>query len=493
MLGKPVKLHGMGVRSHKDTCEPAWVGALDKAAPYLAQVPALADIMGGGDAWGADADVDLRWATLLASGHVYGRELHASWAILQREAEEAAAFLEEQVEGLLAERVEGAGSDAGGNMRHLIVEQREKVRGRLLIKALEQLRDQKARPAWSWRERDKHTTVWLLCLPGPDHSLCNEEFSEATAALLCLPSPACASRVGEGLRNGARVCKWGDNIANAAMAGDGWRKRHDSMKLLIRRLLVWSGTPVDCEVFNLFASSIPQDGLNRLEGGRRRQGLVPDFRVPAEEGGGSTLCELKCMSASSTRYPQGRRQRVFKRAVDRRADLLTSEYQTKARQTDWDFCGTPRPPQVRQGEPQPVRQIGPVENKLNTYGKVTGWVFGAWGEASEEVHALVQRVAKARLERLDTLPTVRRRQVSRAALLASLVGDVRRQLSLRAVQQQARLLLDKLAVVGNGVGAAAQRRDWAVELEAAASRRRRAQEVSRRQGHSIVRHGFGLI
>ena len=198
---------------------------------------------------------------------------------------------------------------------------------------------------------------------------------------------------------------------------DGWRKRHDSCKLLIRRLLVWAGIPVDCEVFNLFASCIPQDGLNRLEGGRRRQGLVPDFRVPAEEGGGSALCELKCMSASSTRYPQGRRLRVFKRAVDRRADLLTSEYQAKARQTDWEYCGTPRPPQNRQGEPQPVRQMGPVETKLNSFGRVTGWVFGAWGEASEDIHALVQRLAKARLERLDTLPTVRRRQVSRAALL----------------------------------------------------------------------------
>ena len=83
--------------------------------------------------------------------------------------------------------------------------------------------------------------------------------------------------------------------------------------------------------------------------------------------------------------------------------------------------------------------------------------------------------------------------MSREALLASLVGDVRRQLSLRAVQQQARLLIDKLAVVGQGIGAAAQRRDWAVELEAAASRRRRAHEVSRRQGRSIVRRGFGLI
>ena len=74
-----------------------------------------------------------------------------------------------------------------------------------------------------------------------------------------------------------------------------------------------------------------------------------------------------------------------------------------------------------------------------------------------------QRLAKARLERLDTLPTVRRRQISRAAMLASLVGDVRRQLSLRAVQQQARLLMDKLAVAGTGIGAAAQRRDWTVQ------------------------------
>ena len=118
------------------------------------------------------------------------------------------------------------------------------------------------------------------------------------------------------------------------------------------------------------------------------------------------------MSASTSRYPQGRRLRVWKRAVDRRSDLLTGEYQLKARKTDWDFCGTPRPPQARQGEPQPVRQLGPVETKLNTFGRVNGWVFGAWGEASEDVHLLVQRLAKARLERLDTLPTVRRRQVS---------------------------------------------------------------------------------
>ena len=89
-----------------------------------------------------------------------------------------------------------------------------------------------------------------------------------------LPSPACAPMIGERLGNGGRVCQWGDTVANAVMAGDGWRIRHDSMKMLLRRLLVWAGIPVSCELFNLFASCIPQEGLNRLEGGRRRQGLV---------------------------------------------------------------------------------------------------------------------------------------------------------------------------------------------------------------------------
>ena len=83
--------------------------------------------------------------------------------------------------------------------------------------------------------------------------------------------------------------------------------------------------------------------------------------------------------------------------------------------------------------------------------------------------------------------------MSREALLSALVRDLRRQLSLQAVKQQAPLLIDLLATVSHRVRAAAQRRDWAIEMEAAASRRRRAQEVSRRQGRNIVRHGFGLL
>ena len=58
---------------------------------------------------------------------------------------------------------------------------------------------------------------------------------------------------------------------------------------------------VDLEVFNIFSGLIPQQGLSRLEQGRKRQGLVPDFclRVPGANGGGThelVLAELKVIS-----------------------------------------------------------------------------------------------------------------------------------------------------------------------------------------------------
>ena len=92
-------------------------------------------------------------------------------------------------------------------------------------------------------------------------------------------------------------------------------------------LLRWAGVEVDCEVFNLFSGLIPQEGLSRLDQGRKRQGLVPDFRlrVPAAGGGGVggphvgelMLAELKTISCCPTRYK--RNPRAIAKAVDRRA------------------------------------------------------------------------------------------------------------------------------------------------------------------------------
>ena len=83
--------------------------------------------------------------------------------------------------------------------------------------------------------------------------------------------------------------------------------------------------------------------------------------------------------------------------------------------------------------------VGRVERRLQSYGEVGGWCFGAWGEASQECHAWVQRIATARLEGADMQPGRQGPPKSRTALLASFVGYVRSSLSFTVVQQQARL------------------------------------------------------
>ena len=128
------------------------------------------------------------------------------------------------------------------------------------------------------------------------------------------------------------------------------------MKLCLRSLLIWAGIPVTCEVFNLFADCIPQAGLARIERGRRRQGVVPNFKIQGEQGEGDVLCELKCMSASASRYPQNRRDGI--RATDRRADGLSADYARKAAKVDQEYGGTPVPGPRIPGAPAPPRMVG---------------------------------------------------------------------------------------------------------------------------------------
>ena len=79
-------------------------------------------------------------------------------------------------------------------------------------------------------------------------------------------------------------------MVNARMQGDGLRHRHDTIKKGINKLLQWAGVKAECGIFNAFADAIPQQGLNRIEQGRRRQGLVLDFKLEGKRGGEETLC-----------------------------------------------------------------------------------------------------------------------------------------------------------------------------------------------------------
>ena len=200
---------------------------------------------------------------------------------------------------------------------------------------------------------------------------------------------------------------------------------------------------LNVEVYGLFADLLPavvaQQG-GELQYARARQGLVPDFllRIPTPQGPSDCLAELKVISAGATLHPRGRKGT----GVERRASKLASEYRASLAKYDRQFHG------VGEGE------VGPLVSRLQSYGKLEGLVVGPWGNGSRDLHDLVRTLAEARVE-------AKARSRGRPASdheLGTVVGDIRRSLSLAFVRAQALCLRSRLSQLGEGARAAAGRR-----------------------------------
>ena len=240
---------------------------------------------------------------------------------------------------------------------------------------------------------------------------------------------------------------YGDTIMAAPLPGDSWRTRQDTVKTVINNLCLWSNLGADCEVFGLFSHLIPSHSLDQhqdLQRGRKRQGLLPDFKLDVPNPLGSTtstLAELKLIGAVVSRYPRGCRDK----AVDRRAGLLAGEYRWKVVAVDRSVLGIQRD------------QVDPLQRKLESFGDLKDLVFGAFGEGSEDVHELVNTLSKSRL-RAQGLALGRE---GSAAELSIITGQVRRALSTASMRAQASCLLSRLSVMGKGQIQASRRRQWA--------------------------------
>ena len=185
------------------------------------------------------------------------------------------------------------------------------------------------------------------------------------------------------------------------------------------------------------------------------------------------------LSSCPTRYPRAPRARES--AVARRANLLPREYERKAQLMDRQYGG------VQEGV------TGPVERKLSSFPRLQSLVFGAWNEASPDVHNLVHTVAAARLRREQELQddggVARRRRMSSEGALSILTGQVRRNLSLVTARAQARLLLDRLQVLGRGAAEANRRRMWLEVEERRMGKEQRAHHLSLQLGRALYRRG----
>ena len=162
------------------------------------------------------------------------------------------------------------------------------------------------------------------------------------------------------------------------------------------------------------------------------------------------------------------------RGTDKRAGGLQQEYRSKAKKVDQEVLGLPE------------GQKGPVERRLDEFGELLGLCFGAWGEASEGVHKLVQTLAESRLK----YQGLQRGRPGSDQELGLLVGQVRRRLSLAVVKAQVDCLLSKLHQVGPGNTQLAKKRSWAIFEDQRMARERGAQWLRRVEGVHTLRKGF---
>ena len=150
-------------------------------------------------------------------------------------------------------------------------------------------------------------------------------------------------------------------------------------------------------------------------------------------GSKMTLAEFKILSCCPSWYrPSGNEVR----ATDRKAQGLTSDYRRKARKIDQDILRTLS------------EQRGPVERRLDEFGEIQGLCFGAFGEASQDVHDFIQTMAESRLK--FQVESEGRPGGSSNQELGLIVGQIRRTLSMAAIKAQVECLLGRIHQAGPG-------------------------------------------
>ena len=159
---------------------------------------------------------------------------------------------------------------------------------------------------------------------------------------------------------------------------------------------------------------------------------------------------------------------------------MPGEYLKKARNTDIKYGGT------QEGE------MGNIERKLTSFGRVRGLVVGSWSELSSDFKDLLTIMAESR-KKISEMQHSRGRHKSDQAQHAKFISQQRQQLSRVCVQAQSRLLLDRLEGLGGGAGEAAKRRSWAGYIDREVEREHQAQLIAARQGTRVYRAGDFLL
>jgi len=389
-----------------------------------------------------------RFAVFIDSGTTDGTRLEAAWKQMQIEVTDNPQ--EPPEDGPLSYEAKAAGAG---------IEPTTLRNGRVVTKVQKALTDQREEkrflglpqrvnnlPADDERRMafmglNDFSTQFVNSCPLPGEVFGNTDLHQCYADYYGRPGAQFAPHVGMQIaRTGRTLDPFGWNLTLANMVGGGWTKRHDASKFLIAQSLSECAMPYTLEVYGVFASVLDQESGINDEPRRKVQGMVPDFLITLMMN--EELAELKCTGQTRTDFNH---TTVLKRCggVEKRAGRVDGDYHRKARKADAKYNGFDH---AAAGN----GSMGPMEQRLTSFGRVRALVIGPRAECSSGLKGLVTAMsevgAEAKWRNMGARSVVGARGVIKNRL--------RRMIGINAAKANAVLKRERLGIaLGNGQNA----------------------------------------
>ena len=154
---------------------------------------------------------------------------------------------------------------------------------------------------------------------------------------------------------------------------------------------------------------------------------------------------------------------------------MPKEYRDKAKHIDKTYNSTNE------------NQVGPVQQKLESFGDLAGLVVGQFGECSQDLHNLLRSLADIRVENMARSRGIPLREDKTSLILQ----QYRRRLSVCAIPAQSACLLSRLGHMPERARLAAQRRAQCMRAEEASKQDLRSHFEAQVRGRKL--HKAGLL
>jgi len=481
MLGDPITLdrarqparqRGLGLRSRELLASAAWTSCfIESSERFLDSTahgvvgrgffPMLQPLFGAGAFEGAypqahrfDQFISHQWLTPTA------RALVAEWARMQAEVDGHRA------RGPLRVGIGGAGSGRSTEegLQRQLTSQREQVwRDRLHRRIMQLPHGDTRREAWL--ACDAFSSAWVSSWPSQRDRLTSAEFSEVLTTYLGRESARVRGLAGMRIpcSRGQRICDaHGIQLGLATLPGTAHADCHDAIADHVFSEALQAGVRGSIRPYGIFSSVLPPQLLARQDRGGQRIGIVPDgdLRVQLREAR-----TARCRDASQ-RYrgtaavrgpPMGSAERTLwdcktvhrggpcYQSARAREDGQSGAVAERAHGVDADYVRRARLLDARADvRAHNQGSTDAVERRLRSFGTVRAMVWGAYGEASDDVHQLLDYVVDAEATRSWRQLGARSRAEARSYLMCR----TRRSWGITAVREMARHRLTRLEWVG---------------------------------------------